>query len=220
MDTILYTFLKGFVFGVTMAAIPGPIFFLIIQRTLAEGILTGIFCSLGAITADAFYALLAAVGLSFITQFLLDYQSLITLAGSFFLFYLGISTFYSKQKAKTAVDAEAGAKAAEVKDKSLIGAWLSTFLLTIANPVTIVSYCIIFAGLGLAEHQNYSAVFSMISGVILGAASVVAALIVFLYHFRQKLSISTISKINKVAGIILIAFSVTAFLRGMKALFQ
>ena len=206
MYILLLAFLKGLAFGITMAAIPGPIFFLIIQRTLADGALTGLVCGLGAITADTAYALIAAIGLSFIMQFLTTYQTWITFAGGLFLLYLGITTSYRKPTYQSAV----------VQNNKLITAWFSTFLLTLTNPVTVISYCIIFAGLGIdTVHHNRGAIFCLVAGVITGAASVVIILVSFLSYFRQKLSTSTIRTINKGAGIILIVFGIIAILQSV-----
>lgn len=209
MGLFFSTFIKGFVFGVTMAAIPGPIFFLIIQRTLTEGALIGLACGLGAITADTAYALIAAIGLSFVMQFLVAYQTWITLAGGLFLVYLGIVTSNRKPSYQTAM----------VQSDKLITAWLSTFLLTITNPVTVISYCVIFAGFGVEAVDNRQLIFSLVGGVIIGAASVVTALVGFLLYFRKKLSNATITTINKISGVILIIFGLIAVLKSLKCFF-
>jgi threonine/homoserine/homoserine lactone efflux protein len=204
MFQLLYELLKGFIFGITMAAVPGPIFFLIVQRTLAEGALTGLFCGLGAVTADVTYAIIAAVGLSFIFQFIMQYQSWFAFAGGAFLIYLGVTTYFRKVSTETIV----------VEDTRFITAWLSTFLLTLANPVTIISYCIIFASFGVdTENKQYSALGALVCGVIIGATSFVVILISILRYFRKKLSSSMVRTINKIAAIILIVFGIIALVR-------
>ena len=194
MNTIVTVLLKGLAFGVTMAMIPGPIFFLIVQRTLAEGAATGFLCGLGAVTADATYALVAAIGLTFIMKFLLSYQALLSLLGGLFLIYLGIITFF-QQPSEEQVD---------VKDTRLVSAYFSTFFLTIANPVTILSYCIMFAGLGIeSASQNF-----------LSSMFVIALLVIFLRRFKKQLSNKTLILICKSAGIILIGFGIAAIFGG------
>src|SRR5271168_167913 len=101
MDILIIALLKGLVFGFTMAIIPGPIFFLIIQRTLNDGALIGFLCGLGAVTADVVYALIAAVGLTIVMQYLLTYQPIIVLLGGIFLLYLGTKTYFSPVKPLT-----------------------------------------------------------------------------------------------------------------------
>ena len=66
--------LKGIIIGFSIAAPVGPIGVLCIRRTLADGRLTGLISGLGAATADLFYGCIAAFGLTFISQFLIDQE--------------------------------------------------------------------------------------------------------------------------------------------------
>lgn len=207
MSILLSAFFKGLVFGATMAAIPGPIFFLIVQRTLSDGVFTGLACALGAVAADVVYALIAIIGLTFIMQFLLSYQLLLSIIGGLFLLFLGTKIFFRTVSIQTIEN--------EKNNSKLLASWLSTFLLTLANPVTIISYCVIFAAMGINEQNNdISAGLSLISGVILGALSIVITLISFLSVFREKLTTELLIYINKAAGIILIGFGIGALFRG------
>lgn len=203
---MVQAFVKGLVFGITMAAIPGPIFFLIIQRTLSQGFLLGLACGLGAVTADTVYALVAAIGLTFVMELLLGYQAYLAILGGLFLIYLGIKTFFNSIKPHST----------NIHDNQIITAWFTTFLLTLANPVTILSYCIIFAGLGMnSQSYNVSVALSLVGGVIIGASSVVLLLVSFLHYYRKQLSPVTITRINKVAAIILVGFGLAALFRGV-----
>lgn len=198
MNTLFTLFLKGLIFGITMAAIPGPILFLIIQRTLTEGILVGFACGLGAVSADTVYALIAIAGLSVVTQFFLAYQTWLAIAGGLFLVYLGITTLRQEIKEIT--------PSHEQGSGSLVSAWFTTFLLTITNPITIVAYGMIFAALG---GNKQSETYAMMTGVILGAIIIFLGMVGFLAYFRQKIPLTILSRINKIAGLILIGFGLT-----------
>lgn len=202
---LLSMFWQGLVFGFTMAAIPGPIFFLIIQRTLAEGPFTGFCCGLGAATADLIYALIAAVGLTFIMQFFLSYQTAFTILGGLFIVYLGIRTFFRNVTIRTV----------KISDTRLFTAWLSTLFLTLANPVTIVSYCVIFAGFGINTHNSGNAIIMLLSGVVTGALSMVVMLVGSLTIFRKKVSQKILTIVSKAAGVILLGFGIAALIRGL-----
>lgn len=65
---------------------------LVIRRTLAAGRATGVLSGLGAATADAIYASIAAFGLTFVSGFLIAQQLGLRLAGGLFLCYLGTGT--------------------------------------------------------------------------------------------------------------------------------
>lgn len=210
MHILLSTFLQGLAFGFTMAAIPGPIFFLIVQRTLAEGPFTGFCCGLGAATADLIYALIAAIGMTFIMQFLLSYQVAFAITGGLFIIYLGLRTFFRNVTIRTV----------HITDTRLFTAWLSTLLLTLANPVTIVSYCVIFAGLGIATDNSINATISLLSGVIAGALSMVVMLVGFLSFFRKKVSQKVLINMSKAAGVVLMGFGIAALIRGIHMWFS
>jgi len=132
--------LKGLIIGFSIAAPVGPIGVLCIRRNLAKGRTSGLASGLGAATADAIYGGIAGLGLTRISNLLLEQQAWFRSIGGGFLLYLGIRTFLSKP---------AGAVAA-ARRTDLAGDYLSTSLLTLTNPLTILSFAAIFAGLGLA----------------------------------------------------------------------
>ena len=130
---------QGVLLGFSIAAPVGPIGVLCIRRTLAEGRLTGFVSGLGAATADAIYGLVAGFGLTFVSSLLVGGQFWMRLVGGAFLCYLGARTFLAKPAQRTASATGSG----------LLGAYASTLVLTLTNPMTIFSFAAVFAGLGV-----------------------------------------------------------------------
>src|SRR5215203_5768530 len=130
--------LKGMIIGFAIAAPVGPIGVLCIRRTLAEGRTSGFVSGLGAATADAAYGSVAALGLTFVTGLLIGAETWLRLLGGVFLVFLGVRTFLSRPSERPAA----------ARKRHLPGAYASTFVLTLANPATILSFAAIFAGLG------------------------------------------------------------------------
>jgi threonine/homoserine/homoserine lactone efflux protein len=157
-----FTFLlEGLVIGFSIAAPVGPIGMLCIRRTLAEGRLSGIASGLGAATADAVYGCVAALGLTFISNILIDQQVWLRLIGGLFLCYLGIKTFLARPTKRAAL----------TKGNGLVGAYASTFFLTLTNPMTILSFSAIIAGLGLASAgRNFISAGALVLGVFIGSS--------------------------------------------------
>jgi threonine/homoserine/homoserine lactone efflux protein len=155
-------FIKGIILGFSIAAPVGPIGILCIRKTLAEGRLSGFVTGFGAATADAVYGFFAAFGLSSITTFLVGQHSWIQLIGGAFLLYLGIKTLFEKVSTKQA----------EVETKKgLIASYISTLGLTLTNPMTILSFVAVFAGLGIGnEAESYTSATLLVIGVFLGSA--------------------------------------------------
>jgi len=154
----LYT---GLLLGFSVAAPVGPIGILCINRTINKNFTSGFVSGLGAATADLLYGLIAAFGLTVISTFLIDQKFWIQLAGLVFLIYLGIKTIIRK-------DHDIEFK--QSTDKGLIKDYLSTLILTITNPVTILFFIAVFAGLGLSNSINgLDSALQLIFGVFMGS---------------------------------------------------
>ncbi|HEY5668693.1 MAG TPA: LysE family translocator [Anaerolineales bacterium] len=193
--------LKGLVIGFSIAAPVGPIGVLCIKRTLTNGRMSGLVSGLGAATADALYGAIAGFGLTLISAFLLDQQTWIRLVGGAFLCYLGLKTFISKP-AEQDVRAHGG---------NLISAYLSTFVLTLTNPLTILSFAAIFAGLGLgATHGDFASAGILVSGVFLGSAAWWLLLSGGVSLLRQRFDQQVMAWVNRASGVIILGFGVAA----------
>ena len=153
-------FIKGVLLGFSIAAPVGPIGVLCIRRTLANGLLNGFLSGLGVATADGIYGLIAAFGVTAISTFLLDNQIYLRLIGGLFLLHLGYITFQ-------ATPAEIGLKE---EGKSRFGSYVSVFFLTLMNPMTIMSFAAVFAGLGVATTGgDYVLAALLVLGVFIGS---------------------------------------------------
>jgi len=154
-----------------------------------------------AATADALYGCVAGFGLTFISSLLIDQQMWLRLFGGLFLLYLGVKTLLSKP-------AEQAAKTA---GKGLPGAYASTFLLTVTNPLTILSFAAIFAGLGLANTTgSYASALVLVLGVFLGSASWWLLLSGSVGLFRNRFNTQGMVWVNRISGVIITAFGMVA----------
>lgn len=199
----LELFLKGLLLGFSIAAPVGPIGILCIRRTLQYGRLSGFFSGLGAAVADAIYAVMAAFGLSYITHLLIEEQFWLRLIGGAFLIYLGWKTFR----------AEPHVEAKNVTHTTLFNDFVSTFFLTITNPLTILSFLAVFAGLGLSSTSgSYLDSLTLVLGVFLGSAFWWLLLSEGVTFFRAKVSQQMMLWINRTAGVIILGFGIGALL--------
>ena len=200
MDVSL--FLRGLVIGFSVAAPVGPIGVLCIRRTLVDGQMAGLVSGLGAATADALYGCVAAFGLTFISGFLIGQKLWLSLIGGLFLLYLGIKTLLSRP-------AEEAAKAEET---GLLGAYLSTFLLTLTNPMTILSFVAIFAALGLgsATSNSYASALTLVLGVFCGSAFWWLLLSGGVGLFRNRFNPKGLLWVNRISGAVITLFGIIA----------
>ena len=196
--------LKGFLIGLSVAAPVGPMAVVCMQRTLARGWWTGLISGLGIASADASYSLIAALGLSSIAQFLIGLNLWIRLIGGGFLLYLGLKTLLSSP-------AERVAEGSKGTLERGAGAYLSTYLLTLTNPTTILSFVAIFVGLGMiGSGHGYGTALLLVLGVFLGSALWWLFLTTIVILLRSRLPRNWLVWINRASGLILLAFGLAA----------
>jgi len=194
-------YLRGLIIGISIAAPVGPIGVLCIRRTLAEGRLSGFVSGLGAATADAIYGVIAGFGLTFISGFLVAQQNWLSLFGGIFLCYLGIRTMVSLPSEE----------AAQSESNGLLRNYLSILLLTLTNPMTILSFAAIFAGLGLADSGgDYIAASILVLGVFTGSGLWWLLLSFGVSLFRERVTSQWMVWINRISGLIVLGFGIIA----------
>lgn len=196
-------FLKGLIVGMSIAAPVGPIGILCIRRTLGGGRTAGFVSGLGAATADAMYGAAAGFGLTAVAGVLVGGQQWLRLVGGLFLLYLGIRTWRT---------AGQGGMLSFASDTSrgLVGAYASTLALTLTNPMTILSFAAIFAGLGIASGARYASAAALVAGVFFGSALWWLTLSTVVGMLRHHLSTSTVQWVNRASGAIIAGFGVQA----------
>jgi threonine/homoserine/homoserine lactone efflux protein len=203
--------LRGIAIGFSIAAPVGPIGVLCIRRTLTEGRASGLLSGLGAAAADAVYGAIAALGLTAITAVLVGQQRWIRLLGGAFLLWLGVTTFRSRP-------AEGPAGAGEtVRGARLAGAFATTFGLTLTNPMTILSFVAVFAGLGLGAGAGSPArALLMVLGVFLGSAAWWLLLSAGVDRLRDRFDERALAWVNRLSGAVITAFGVVAVVSAWK----
>jgi threonine/homoserine/homoserine lactone efflux protein len=200
----LLFFLKGAALGFAIAAPVGPIGVLCIRKTLQFGRFSGFFSGLGAAVADAIYAVIAAFGLTFVSDFLIKGQFWLRLIGGAFLIYLGLRTFFAHPHEPKVSHGST--------HKTLFSDFLSTFLLTLTNPLTVLAFLAVFAGLGLTSFSGgYGSAICLVLGVLFGSILWWLILSEGVTFFRKKVSERVMGWINRIAGILIMAFGLLAW---------
>lgn len=195
-------FVEGLLIGFSIAAPVGPIGVLCIQRTLTKGLLIGILTGFGAATADAVYGSIAAFGLTGISKLLINHLDWLRLGGGVFLVYLGLRTILVTPRNKIIND----------NGKNYLKAYTTTFFLTLTNPITILSFLGIFAGLGIAANEGEGLVgaITLVTGVFIGSIIwwiVLSSITVFM---KRKINTLSLIWVNRISGIIILGFGFVA----------
>lgn len=196
-------FIKGILIGFAIAAPVGPIGLLCVHRSLSSGFKMGLMTGLGAAFADGIYGCMAAFGLTAVSTLLISHQLWIRGIGGLFLIYLGCKLFFKKSHDDLKNNNN---------EKSVWHALTTTFFLTLTNPMTILSFVAIFAGLGIGtEHPNFIHAAMMVFGVVMGSALwwvLLSGVVSRLLH--HKINEKSMKLINKLSGVIILLFGLMA----------
>ena len=188
-------FLKGIFIGLLIAIPVGPVGILCVHRVIAKGRLAGLFSGLGAAVADGLYGAVAAFGLTLISDFLIGYNFWIRLFGGIFIIIIGIRMYLTKP----VLDIEDDVPNTLVRD------FMSTFVVTITNPLTIMGFLAIFAGLNLINTQRgYMDASVLVAGVVAGSCIWWLALVVIFGFICSKFEISCLGALNKIVGVVIV----------------
>jgi putative LysE/RhtB family amino acid efflux pump len=196
----LSSLFKGAALGFAIAAPVGPIGLLCIRRTFAHGPLTGFATGLGAAAADTFYGMCAALGLGALTAVLISYASMLQVGGGILMAVLGYISLRRAAHPSTAKAANAAAPA------GLLGAFASTFMLTVANPMTILSFAGILAALSPGG-AGLGGGMALVAGVFVGSVTWWLILVSGVTASRKALPPKAIQWIEGCSGIALLGFA-------------
>ena len=192
--------IRGLIVGFTIAAAVGPISLLVIRRTIAHGGIYGFASGLGVATADASYGGIAAFGLTAITSLLVSGKPLLGVVGGAIIMLLGIRTMLS----------EPGDVARDTERPGLLGAFASIYALTMTNPLTILSFAAVFAGLGLAIGSSFVDAAVLTLAVWAGSTLWWVVLTSIVSWLRERVSTRALHLINRISGVALVIFGLVA----------
>ena len=196
-------FFKGFLVGIIISAPIGPVGALCIQRTMSYGRLSGILSGIGAAVGDSIFAVIAVFGLTFISGFLDEKEAWFRIAGGIILLYFGLRVYLSKQQDCSNQDNEV----------NHFGTFGSALLLTISNPLVILSILAVFAVLGIVNPtSSYPSTALLILGVFSGAVFLWIITCHILSNYRNRMGQKGILLVNRITGLFILACSGYAFL--------
>lgn len=200
--------MRGILLGLAVAMPVGPIGVLCIQRSLSGGFWTGFSGGIGTAVADAVYAALAAAGFAVLAGSIgtvgsIPAQEMLRWGGAAFILWLGWRTI-AAPVTETAADLPQHGRPLRL--------FAVTFLLTMSNPTTILSFAALFAGIGLAADPTPTAVTMVVAGVFTGSLLWWAILSGSISALHRAIPVAHRPRlqrgINRIAGIILILFAI------------
>jgi threonine/homoserine/homoserine lactone efflux protein len=201
---------KGMVVGVAVAAPVGPVGVLCIHRSLTAGWNAGIILGLGAATADALFAGIAAFSVAAVSGFFTDHQAWLQIIGGIVLLAFGAH----------ALRRPPGGKAQPNTIQTVVGNFTTTLVLTLTNPLTLFAFTGMFALFGLTEvYSRFGDAASLVAGIFLGSMLWWIFLSSSTLFMKSRVNALPMKWIHRVVGIVLIACGLFALGKGLSDYF-
>jgi threonine/homoserine/homoserine lactone efflux protein len=195
-DALWSIWLQSALIGLSIAAPVGPIGLLTIQRSLNQGAAAGLATGLGAAVADALYGAVGAFGVTALIGAMTGARVPLALGGGGFLLWLAWRSWRAPP-AEQAAAAPGGA--------DLLRCFAGTFVLTLSNPATILSFIAVFGT--LAGRMSTGAPWTMVSGVLVGSALWWLALSQVVAHGRRRFDARWRRRVNRASALLLAGFA-------------
>lgn len=196
MEYLFKGILIGFMFGVPIGAVGA----MTVQRTLNRGFGAGLLTGLGSSAADCLYACIGVFGLTFISDFLLEYQIFLTVIGGVFVLIMGISQLFKKPVENAPQKSVEGAKM-----------FLSSFTVGITNPAAILTFLFAFTYFGISEISGVLNGTLLVVGVFIGTYIWWGTLSGAVCIIKRKSGNHNLPYMNKIFGTVLILFAMVIF---------
>jgi threonine/homoserine/homoserine lactone efflux protein len=199
-------FLRGIAAGFAISAPVGPVNVLCVSRTITKGWRAGVVSGFGAASADTFYGAIAGFSISIVIGFLIREQSKLRLFGGILLVLLGIWYYFKRPEPLSK-------RGADSSDHSDV---VTTFLLNLTNPTTVLSFLAVLAVLGLSGQRPAWLTLIMIGGIFVGSMVWWLILTGITNHFRERFNDRAMLWMNRIGGIAIGAFGVVMFILGSR----
>jgi threonine/homoserine/homoserine lactone efflux protein len=194
--------LRGALAGLAISAPVGPVNVLCISRTITKGRAAGLISGFGAAAADTIYGAIAGFSISFIISWLIEKLFWLRLVGGALLIFIGIIYWFKKPKSLKESSGDAPAHSD----------FVTTFLLTLTNPTTVLSFLAVLATLGLGEHRPARLSLFLVLGIFAGSLAWWAVLALISGYFRDRFTDRAVVWMNRIASFAISGFGLITML--------
>jgi putative LysE/RhtB family amino acid efflux pump len=201
---------RGFAIGFAVAIALGPIGLLVIRRTIERGWSRGLASGVGVATADATYAAIAAFGLTAATELLVGIERPLGILGGAALLGMAVRGL----RAARGLGATVGEPIDHGPTGGPAGTWASMVALTLANPMTILSFAALFAGIRAGSGGTAGAA-AIVAGVFLGSCAWWAILTGIVAALRARLTPGIIRGLSRTSAVLIGGLGVVAIWLGL-----
>ncbi|MEO8795534.1 MAG: LysE family translocator [Daejeonella sp.] len=195
---MLESIVSGIGLGLVLSFLTGPVFFALIKTSIEKGFYAGVSLAGGVLISDIFYVALTLFGSSFLA---LEnkYRVPIGVTGSVILLSIGIYYLFKKVK----INYENS-----TSKRHNTGYLLKGFFMCIFNPAILLYWISVTSGvISVAGEFKAENIIPFYSAILLTQFSMDVTKAYYANKLRYRIKEVTISRLNKVAGILIIIFA-------------
>lgn len=197
--------LKAILTGVIAAVPIGPIFVMVVQRTLCHGRRSGLLVGLGAAAGDMVYAGVGLLTLELVKAFVLGHQGIFMLAGGIIVGIIGAGMFFREVSLPLP------------EEKRTLSGWacvLEAFTSTLSNPAALATMLALLTAFGLGGGQSRTPVWVLTP--LVGAGELLYwSLVTFLLAHFLRIDEKVLRVVSKAAGALVCVFAAVLLVRGI-----
>lgn len=210
---MLLYLLQGITIGILFGLPAGAVGAMTAQRTWMYGAKAGLLTGLGSSVADCFYACVGAFGLTFISDFLLHYQTVIHGAGGCLILLMGVRMLAGKSREVQTKDKQVEKQTGRRKEEHInAGLFLSSFTIGITNPAAILTFLFAFSWFGITGNLSPGAGSALVAGVFIGTYLWWGTLTGLILWMKRKMKKLKMTSINRIFGVVLSAFGIVVLI--------
>lgn len=199
MASIFEAILKGLAMGLLLVLSVGPVIFTIIKHSISNGRSGGFSFVIGVWISD-FVLIILSNAFSQLVTALLDYKMEIGVSGSIFLLALGLYYLFFKKIHFHPEDL--ALPPLKKRDHAKIA--IQGFLLNTLNPAVMIFWLTASTAIAIT-HTIRDRIIIFSTALLLNIASDILK-VVLAGKLRKKLTLKNIRMVNKISGLILLAF--------------
>ena len=201
----------GLAIGFGMSVPVGPVGLLVFRRSLLHHVRAGIVTGLGAALADSLLCSILAFGISAVSDFFAKHTATLENVGGFVLLLIGYIVWRTsppKEMPKT-----------PTARPGWFGAFSTSLLITIGNPMTLVGATAIFAGFAIAARLGgHFDALMLVAGIFCGSTLWWVILSILASSLRDKASGYWMRRLNQGCGIAVAVFGLVQIARVLVSL--
>jgi len=180
----------------------GAVAIMSVQRTMNGGLWAGFSIGMGAALGDFVYATIAGFGITFISDFLMKNRLWLALGGGVFLIIIGYKIYTSDTVKQIRTQQR-------ISKKHMANDFVSSFLLALSNPVTVLGFTGYFASFGIISDSTRTLfIIFLLTGIFIGATAWWFGISLTVNKLKNRISLRNLVTVNRVAGILVLVLGI------------